>query len=165
MPAQEMEKTEQKRRLHKPDFSGMSVEDALYFWGLLMLPLGLAGMWIVTDWVVPRFTQTSCIFWQLFGMYCPGCGGTRALIALAHGHFLESLWYHPLIGYCVIMYLVFMLSHTLEKLHVPFVKGMKFREWILYGMLVVLAVNWVLKNILKFGFGIVMLDAVVLAIF
>lgn len=78
------------------------------------------------------------------------------MVALARGDILLATWYHPLITYIIVMYLCFMLSHTLEKLHVPRVKGMKFEPWIMYGMLVVLAANFVLKNVLKFGFGIVM---------
>ena len=32
-----------------------------------------------------------CVFHKLTGLYCPGCGNTRALSALLHGHFGESL--------------------------------------------------------------------------
>lgn len=134
----------------------MSTEEALYFFGLLTLPVGLLSVFAVVNWIVPHL-KGGCIFWDLWGIYCPGCGGTRSLVALAHGHILQSLWYHPLLLYCVVMYLAFMLSHTLEKLHVPFVKGMKFREWIMYGMIVVLILNFIFKNVLKFMFGIVMI--------
>ena len=135
----------------------LSVEDALYIAGLISLPLGLLSAYIIVHFIVPILPAASeCLFWKFFGIYCPGCGGTRALIAFMQGDFLLSAWYHPLLMYCVIMYSVFMISHTLEKLRVPFVRGMKFREWIMYGMLVVLVVNCLLKNFLKFGFGIVM---------
>lgn len=145
------------RKRYKIDLNTMSTEEALYFFGLLALPICLGIAYFVVEWIVPRVPQAECIFWQRFGVYCPGCGGTRAVQAFLHGHFLQSLWYHPLVMYCAVMYLIFMLSHTLEKLHVPFVKGMKFKEWIMYGMLVVLVANFILKNYLKFGLGIVML--------
>ena len=32
-----------------------------------------------------------CVFHELTGLYCPGCGNTRALSALLHGHLGESL--------------------------------------------------------------------------
>jgi len=32
-----------------------------------------------------------CLFHQLTGLNCPGCGGTRALYALLHGHFSTAL--------------------------------------------------------------------------
>ena len=143
------------REHRKFDINEWSTEDALYFFGWIFLPIGLIVTYAVVKWLVPHI-HGSCIFWELFGIYCPGCGGTRSLLALSQGHILQSLWYHPLLLYCVGMYLVFMLSHTLEKLHVPFVKGMKFKEWILYGMLIVLVLNCVVKNVLKIKFGIIM---------
>ena|SRR5690348_723402 len=32
-----------------------------------------------------------CEFHQLTGLNCPGCGGTRAVYQLLHGHFLKAL--------------------------------------------------------------------------
>ena len=40
-----------------------------------------------------------CFFHRITGYYCPGCGGTRATSALLHGHFLQSLYFHPFVGY------------------------------------------------------------------
>jgi hypothetical protein len=38
----------------------------------------------------------GCIFFKLTGLYCPGCGTTRMLFYLVHGHPLEALQYNPL---------------------------------------------------------------------
>jgi len=40
-----------------------------------------------------------CLFRRLTKLYCPGCGGTRAVWYLLHGDIGRSLWYHPLVGY------------------------------------------------------------------
>lgn len=32
-----------------------------------------------------------CLFHELTGWNCPGCGGTRSLYSLLHGHFLTAL--------------------------------------------------------------------------
>lgn len=39
----------------------------------------------------------SCPFNNLTGLYCPGCGMTRGLHQLTHGHFLTALNYNVLI--------------------------------------------------------------------
>lgn len=43
------------------------------------------------------FLGGSCLVASTTGFPCPGCGGTRALISLFRGDFLESLKYHPLL--------------------------------------------------------------------
>lgn len=131
-------------------------ENILYWGGVLALPIGLISAYAIATWIVPNMPQAECIFWKALGAYCPGCGGTRSLLSLVHGDILLSIWYHPLIMYCVFLYVVYMITHTLEKLHVPYVKGMRFRVNYLYGALWIIGVNCVLKNVLKFGFGIIM---------
>ncbi len=37
-----------------------------------------------------------CLFHNLTALPCPGCGLTRAWVAMAHGHFGASLVWHPL---------------------------------------------------------------------
>lgn len=121
-----------------------------------MLPVGLASAYILVEWILPLLPRGECMFWKFWGIYCPGCGGTRALKALVHGEILLAAWYHPMLLYLIIMYAWYMISHTLEKLHVPRIRGMLFEPWIMYGCLVVLVLNCVVKNVLKFGYGIVM---------
>lgn len=38
----------------------------------------------------------QCPFKWLTGIPCPGCGGTRALIAILHGHIIEAFLINPL---------------------------------------------------------------------
>ena len=44
-----------------------------------------------------------CLFRSLTGLYCPGCGGTRAVRYLLQGEIGRSLWYHPLVGYMAVV--------------------------------------------------------------
>jgi hypothetical protein len=52
--------------------------------------------------VLLRFSPTQyglypkCPIHQYFGILCPGCGTTRALAALLHGHLIEALHFNPL---------------------------------------------------------------------
>ena len=38
----------------------------------------------------------ECYFRTHFHIYCPGCGGSRAVIALLQGDIIKSLWYNPI---------------------------------------------------------------------
>lgn len=81
------------------------LEDYLYLTGWIFLVLGLTGSLVYLKAIVPILENTgyTCIVYRLFGIYCPGCGGTRALSALLQGHFLVSAWYHPLVIYTIII--------------------------------------------------------------
>ena len=48
---------------------------------LLLVPPGSK----YADWL------PKCLFHKLTGLYCPGCGGTRALASLLHGDLRSSL--------------------------------------------------------------------------
>ncbi len=88
-----------------------------------------------------------CLFHTLTGYYCPGCGGSRAVMALLHGDFLRSFLYYPLIPYMVIFGTIFMVSHTLANLKVPHVKGLRWRNLYLWIGLGLVLVHWILINL------------------
>ncbi|MGI9474593.1 MAG: DUF2752 domain-containing protein [Rubripirellula sp.] len=39
----------------------------------------------------------KCMLHQWTGLHCPGCGGTRAMAALSHGHLWEAIRFNPLL--------------------------------------------------------------------
>lgn len=131
-------------------------ENVLYWIGVIAFPITIIGAYFAVNWVLPNIPSAECIFWRVFGAYCPGCGGTRSVVSLVHGQVLRSIWYHPLIMYTVVMYLLYMITHTMEKLHVPYIKGIRFRSWYIYVAIVIIALNCIFKNVLLFGFGIAM---------
>lgn len=54
----------------------------------------------------------KCLFHQLTGLYCPGCGGQRSIHALLHGHVLTAISYNllfvlllPLLVYFMFMFI------------------------------------------------------------
>ena len=90
--------------------------------------------------------KLPCMFHELTGLYCPGCGGTRALKALLCGQFETSFLYHPLVLYCACVALVFLVSYLIYwKTKKPQFRLYLENGWI-YGGLVILAVNFVVKN-------------------
>ena len=133
-----------------------SLEEKLYQIGLLLMPAGVLAYLVYDKLLLRYFEGFPCVLYYFFGIYCPGCGGTRAVKALLNGEVLQSLWYHPLVLYSLILYAGFMLTNTLEKLRVKGVRGWRFHSWYLYGALGILGMNFLVKNILLLCFHITM---------
>ena len=131
-----------------------SLEDELYRVGCFFLIFGSMAVVFYFRWILPNFKMPPCMFHEMFGIYCPGCGGTRAVVALLKGQLLKSLWYHPLVLYTVVIFGGFMLTQSLERLGVRRIRGWKFHSWHLYGAVTVLGLNFVVKNILLLCFRV-----------
>ena len=131
-----------------------SLEDRLYIVGWIFLLGGIIGIFLYLHIIVPWIDGYTCVVYRLFGIYCPGCGGTRAVSALLGGHPLLATWYHPLVTYTIVIFGGFMLSQTLARLHIGRIIGWRFHEWHLYGAVAIMIGNFILKNILLLGFHI-----------
>ena len=99
------------------------------------------------------FLKTHCLFHRLTGLYCPGCGGKRAVYLLFHGHPLLSLWYHPLVVYTLFVLVYYLFCFLKKKLLHPSVKK-PLPSWPLWGALILLFANCLLKNALLIFFHI-----------
>ena len=97
-----------------------------------------------------------CLFRLFTGFYCPGCGGRRAFDLLRTGHPLLSFFYHPLVLYTVLLALYsvcrILFDHlTKHRILPPF----RFRNGYLWAALILLLLNWILKNAaLLFGYDL-----------
>lgn len=131
-----------------------SLEDELYRVGCFFWIFGSIGVIFYFKWILPNFKMPPCMLYEMLGIYCPGCGGTRAVFALLQGELLKSLWYHPLVMYTVVIFGGFMLTQSLERLHIPRIRGWSFHPWHLYGAAVVLILNFAVKNVLHLCFRI-----------
>ena len=135
---------------------GKELETELFHIGLLFLGLG-GCLWAVYFFLLRDFLpQMPCLFDRLLGIYCPGCGGTRALTALVHGRLLQSLWYHPLIPYTAVIGGGFMVTQGLERLGVGHVRGWRYHNWYLGAGVGLIALNFIGKNMLRLFWGITM---------
>jgi hypothetical protein len=130
------------------------LERQLYIIGIIFLAVAAVLGFFYFKYLVPML-DIPCVLHMMTGLYCPGCGGTRAVSALAHGHLLKSIWYHPLVAYSVLIYAAYMISHTLA-MFLPKFKGIRYRNIYLYAALAIVVVNCAVKNILLLGFGIEM---------
>ncbi|MDE5768818.1 MAG: DUF2752 domain-containing protein [Oscillospiraceae bacterium] len=88
-----------------------------------------------------------CPFYALTNIYCPGCGGTRALLALLDGNLRLSVHENPavlVLGICCMLY-------TLEKILKSQNRLVKLlpRNPIFWGILIALWIIWdVFRNLI-----------------
>lgn len=86
-----------------------------------------------------------CLFHSLTGLYCPGCGGTRAVRSLLRGDLRMSFQYHPLVLYAVLVLFLEMFLRAFKGWKIPLDHKKRARILILAGAAIV-AANWIFKN-------------------
>lgn len=96
----------------------------------------------------------ECYFRTHFHLYCPGCGGSRAAIALLQGNITESLRYNPI----TLLFLLDIILITLIVI-VNHISGEKYtfsKLRLLYnvGFLVFIVFYFLLRNYLWLVHGI-----------
>lgn len=140
-------------------------ERGLYMAGLCLL--GMAGIIFLIRQMVPdavRFLRTPCVFHAITGLYCPGCGGTRAAEAFFKGKFLLSFCYHPIVLYGAVIYGWFMISHTIQSISRGKCRiGMRYKDAYLWIALAIVIINTAVKDIALTAFHtdlLSLLDAV-----
>lgn len=93
----------------------------------------------------------ECVVYKTFGIYCPGCGATRAVYSLYNGEILKSIYYNPIILYLVVIDLWYLITEGIAKIlkkeNKFFVKNIKIY---LYLALIILIINWGIKLIMIF---------------
>lgn len=106
-------------------------------------------------WQIAYQLPTDCMFHELFHLYCPGCGGTRAIDALLRGDFLHSFLYHPMVIYIVLTFVYYYIAAGYTFLIKRNGKiYYKIPIWVLMVAAILLIGYFVLRNILLVYFKI-----------
>ena len=102
--------------------------------------------------------RSGCVFLNTFGLYCPGCGGSRSLHFLLNFDLIKSFIYYPAIPYTAALILEadvrILISIIKEKNNLI---RMKKAEFILIPVIIML--NFFVRNILLF-FGVVYINKI-----
>lgn len=99
--------------------------------------------------IPPLKMNGPCVLHTLFNLYCPGCGGTRAISALLHGQFIDSFICHPLVPYTAIIGGWFLISQLIERISKHRIKiGLRYRDIYLWIALGIVVMNFIVKNAL-----------------
>ena len=96
----------------------------------------------------------TCRFKETLYMYCPGCGGTRAVYYLLTGNFVRSFLSNPAVLVCalVIAYADVLAVIALIKRERRIFD--RFSPKLFFIVLAVLIVNFALRNLLLYEFSI-----------
>ena len=122
----------------------------------LLVGIGVPlGMVLLVLAVVFLQRTPPCIFYELTGLYCPGCGAGRAMLALMRGDFLAALDHQPLM-----LMLSPFLAYYVLKVYIAFVFERDVLPFfrVSTGMAVTLTATivayWILRNIPVFPFSV-----------
>lgn len=129
-------------------------EECLWRMGLVLIALVILiyGLSLL-GWIPLKQLARPCLLHSAFGWYCPGCGGTRAVVAFFQGRFLTSFYDYPMVPYVLGLFFWFMVSHTLRHLTRGRVQGLRYRDWYLTVALILFFLGWLGKNVF-YAFGI-----------
>ena len=88
----------------------------------------------------------TCPFYTHLGIFCPACGGTRAIISLLNFDLLSSFYYNPIVLYTIFFTTLYLITELInlffnKKINIPFNFILKFGIFILFS-------NCIIRNIL-----------------
>ena len=90
-----------------------------------------------------------CIFYEVTGLYCPGCGITRLCVSLFEGDLYQAFRYNPIIFIDVpIIFILFVLDILFKDKKI--IK--KITNVLIIILIVITVIFGVLRNILAFSF-------------
>jgi hypothetical protein len=115
---------------------------------LLMIVLAAFATWIVWQFNPADWNLPLCGFHVMTGLYCPGCGATRATHELLHGRVLaalhqNALWVTllPLAGYMGASELRYALAGR------PLWGDLSHRRWLLVALAAAAMLFFVIRNL------------------
>ena len=87
-----------------------------------------------------------CLFRALTGFTCPGCGSTRALHQLLHGHVIEAFELNPLLLIGLPFLLFALLRYSVYALRGVTPRGNILPASLIYALFFVVMSFWIIRN-------------------
>ena len=96
--------------------------------GLLLIVAYFALAYSLLD-----YFGITCVFLELFGFPCPGCGMTRALKALVRLDFRQAIRHNAVIFFMpyVVAYVLFDFKHKVHMVLLNVIAGIAIINWII----------------------------------
>lgn len=90
----------------------------------------------------------ECPTRAIFGLYCPGCGGTRSFNSLAHGQVFKSLYYNAAVPYTAAVSLYYVIRGLISIITDGKIRMQRFAPVFLYVLLGLTVAQCLIKNAL-----------------
>lgn len=129
-------------------------ERNIFLWvniGCLIL-LAVLMIWKYCTWIHAFFTP--CIIHDYLHVYCPGCGGTRAVYALLGLNIWESFVYHPIVPFCALVFVDYYIGAIITLIRNNGKRYYYLRIWFCYIALGIVVLNFVLRNVMLIVFHV-----------
>lgn len=127
----------------------MKQERRIFFW---MTAGGLVLFACVLVWkYVPQLHETlnlRCAIHDVFHIYCPGCGGTRAVYSLLRLRIWESFMEHPMVLFTALILADYYIGAIITLIRKNGKRYYYLRVWFCYVALGLVIVNFVVRNFL-----------------
>lgn len=91
----------------------------------------------------------ACVFYEITGLYCPGCGITRSILSLIDGNIYQAFRYNPIIFIDIPL---IMITSIIDFIYKDNKKVKKVTNVIYIMLLIITLVFGVLRNIPYFSF-------------
>lgn len=102
----------------------------------------LFAVYFAVAYAVMGYFDITCVFLELFGLPCPGCGMTRALLSVLRLDFLMAARYNVVIFFMPYVFL-YILCDFKKRYH----------KYLLAAVGVIAAINWAVKLYVYFSGG------------
>lgn len=88
----------------------------------------------------------ACPFRLLTGFTCPGCGTTRAMHEMLHGHFAAAFMLNPLLLLAIPFLLLALLRYSVIVMRGGVPRPNALPAPVIYGLFVIIVSFWIFRN-------------------
>lgn len=92
--------------------------------------------------------HAPCVIHEVLHLYCPGCGGTRAVYELLNLHWLRSFLIHPIVLFIAVILTEYYIGAIITLIRNNGKRYYYLRVWFCYVALGIIVLNTVLRNVL-----------------